>query len=272
MDKIIIKDLEVFANHGYFKEEKALGQKFLISIEVFLNFTKAAKEDDLNKTVHYGILCEEIEKEFKKETFDLIEKATEHLATFVLKTHKEVKKVKVKVKKPWAPIGKSLKYAAVEIERERVTAYIALGSNMGDKEQNIRMAIENTDKSEYIDVKKVSNFYSTKPMGYLDQDDFVNAVMEVETLYSMEELVMFLLCVEKELKRERIIKWGPRTIDLDLILYEDKINTSEIAIVPHPRMHERLFVIEPLCEIAPFVLHPLLNKRIWEIKEDLENK
>lgn len=272
MDKIIIKDLEVFANHGYFKEEKVLGQKFLISINVFLDLKKAIDKDDLGQTVHYGILCEEVEKEFKNKTFDLIEKAAENLAEFILNTHKEVKKVIVNLKKPWAPIGKSLKYAAVQIERERCTAYIALGSNMGDKEENLKKAIDTINKSIHTSVVKVSNFLVTKPVGYVEQDDFLNAAAEIDTILSMDELVIFLLEVEKELKRERLIKWGPRTLDLDLLLYEDKVNHSDIAIVPHPRMHERMFVLEPLSEIAPFAFHPLLNKRIFEIKEELSSR
>lgn len=272
MDKIIIEDLEIFANHGYFKEEKVLGQKFLISIQVFLDLKKAIDKDDLGQTVHYGLLCEEVEEEFKGKTFDLIEKAAENLARFILNKHREVKKVIVKLKKPWAPIGKPLKYAAVEIERERCTAYIALGSNMGEKEENLKMAIDIINKSTHTSVTKVSNFLITKPVGYVDQDDFLNAAAEVDTILSMDELVIFLLEVEKDLKRERIIKWGPRTLDLDLLLYEDKVNHSEIAIVPHPRMHERMFVLEPLNEIAPFAFHPLLNKRIFEIKQDLDSR
>lgn len=269
MDKIIIEDLEVFANHGYFKEEKVLGQKFLISLEVSLDFKKAAKEDELRETVHYGILCEDIEREFKRNSFDLIEKAAQYIIDFILGKYPEIKKVKLKVKKPWAPIGKSLKYVAVEMEKRRAKAYIAMGSNMGDREENLKKAINLIEASEHSKIKKVSKFYSTKPVGYLEQDDFLNGALEIETTLSIKDLIEFLLSVEKELKRERIIKWGPRTLDLDLLLYEDEISSIEEAVVPHARMHERMFVIEPLCEIAPYALHPLLNKRIWEIKENL---
>ncbi|WP_142414754.1 2-amino-4-hydroxy-6-hydroxymethyldihydropteridine diphosphokinase [Hathewaya massiliensis] len=272
MDKITIKDLEVFANHGYFKEEKVLGQKFLISLEVGLDFQKAAKEDDLKETVHYGILCEDVEREFKRETFDLIEKAAQYTVDFILNKYPEIMKIKLEVKKPWAPIGKPLKYAAVSIKRRRSKAYIAMGSNMGDKEENLKRAIKLIGESNHTRIKKTSKFYSTKPVGYIEQDDFLNGALEVETTLSIIELIEFLLSVEKELKRERIIKWGPRTLDLDLLLYGDKISSIEEAVVPHPRMHERMFVIEPLCEIAPYALHPLLNKRVWEIKEELTKK
>lgn len=270
MDKIIVKDLEVFAHHGYFQEEKVLGQKFVISLEVGLDFNKATKNDDLNETIHYGILCEDVEREFKKEKFDLIEKAAEHITQYLLNKYAEIKIIKVKVKKPWAPIGKPLKYAAVEIERKRAKAYVAMGSNMGNKEENIRTAIDIIKKSNHTKVLKVSSFYSTEPVGYVEQDTFLNGAIEVETTLQPVEFIEYLLSVEKELKRERIIKWGPRTLDLDLILYEDIVLSKEEAVVPHPRMHMRLFVIEPLYEIAPYALHPLLNKRIFEIKEELE--
>ncbi|HAG42200.1 MAG TPA: dihydroneopterin aldolase, partial [Clostridium sp.] len=103
MDKIYIKDLEIFANHGYFQEEKKLGQKFILSFELDLDLSGAGEEDNLDKTVHYGILCEEIEKEFTKTSYDLIEKAAEEIVNFILLKYEAVDKVKLKLKKPWAP-------------------------------------------------------------------------------------------------------------------------------------------------------------------------
>ncbi|SKA87634.1 dihydroneopterin aldolase / 2-amino-4-hydroxy-6-hydroxymethyldihydropteridine diphosphokinase [Clostridium sp. USBA 49] len=268
MDKIYIKDLEVYAFHGVNKEEKNMGQKFLISIEISLSLREAGKTDNLNATVNYAKLCHDIEREFTKESYNLIEKSAEALANFILLNYYQAEGVKVLVKKPWAPIGKSLDYAAVEIERYWHKAYIGLGSNMGDKEENIKKALEyiNTDKCR---VEKVSNIYNTKPVGYLDQDEFLNCAAEIKTLLTPEELIRFLLNIEKELKRERIIKWGPRTIDLDVLLYDDIITSSEEITVPHPRMHERLFVLKPLSDIAPYLIHPILNKRIISLEEEL---
>lgn len=269
MDKIYVKDLEVYAFHGVNKQEKEMGQRFLISLELSLDLREAGISDDLTKTVNYGELSLAVEEEFKKESYDLIEKSAEKLAEFILLNYPIVESVKVLIKKPWAPIGKSLDYAAVEIERFWHTAYIGMGANMGEKEENLKLAIDLINQSKFTRVTRVSEFYETKPVGYVDQDNFMNCAVEVKTLLSPRELVRFLLNIEKELKRERIVRWGPRTIDLDVLLYDDIITSLEEIIIPHPRMHERMFVLKPLSDIAPYVLHPILNRRIFELAGDL---
>ncbi len=270
MDKMYIKDLEIYANHGVFQEEKTLGQRFLISLELFINLREAGTTDDITKTVHYGELCNLVEKEFKKESYDLLEKATEKLAEVILLKYDLVERVKVTIKKPWAPIGKSLRYAAVEIDRCWHTSYIGIGGNMGDKEKNVVMALELISKSHHTMITKKSKLYETKPVGYLKQEDFLNCAIEVKTLLTPLELVRFMLSIEKELKRERVIRWGPRTVDLDVLLYDNIISSIDEIILPHPRMQERMFVLEPLCDIAPYAIHPILNKTISQMKKEIE--
>lgn len=272
MDKMYIKDLEIYGFHGVNEEEKNMGQKFLISAQLYMDLRAPGKSDDLSKTVNYAELCWEIEEVFKRKKYDLIEKTVEEVSKYILLNYDLIKRVKLMVKKPWAPIGKPVKYVAVEVDRSWHTAYIGVGSNIGDKERNIRLAIEKLDLSEDIKVTKVANMYVTKPVGYTEQDDFLNTALEIKTLLPPRELIKFLLKVEKELKRERIIKWGPRTIDLDILLYDNLVTCDEDVILPHPRMHERMFVLKPLCDIASFVMHPVLNKRIYELYEDLNKK
>ncbi|WP_454054008.1 2-amino-4-hydroxy-6-hydroxymethyldihydropteridine diphosphokinase [Clostridium sp. Marseille-Q7071] len=269
MDKMYIKDLEIFANHGYFQEEKKLGQKFILSFELDLDLSRAGEEDNLDKTVHYGILCDEIEKEFTRMSHDLIEKAAEEIVNFILLKYEAINKVKLKLKKPWAPVRKHLNYVAIEIERQWHKAYIAVGSNLGDKEKNIKDALEIINNSKHTKINKIANYYNTEPVGYTDQDEFLNTAIEVKTLLTPQKLMKFLLDVEKSLKRERIIKYGPRTLDLDVIFYDDLINSDEEIIIPHPRMEERLFVLNPLCDIVPYKLHPILNKRIIDIRDSI---
>ena len=117
MDKLYLENIEIFAYHGVFQEEKTLGQKFIISLELTLDMREAAITGDLTKSVHYGELCHKIEEEFKKESYDLIETAVEKIAEYILFNYDMVKCAKVMLKKPWAPIGRHLDYAAVEIER-----------------------------------------------------------------------------------------------------------------------------------------------------------
>ena len=145
------------------------------------------------------------------------------------------------------------------------TAYIALGSNIGDREKNLNSAIEMLKQKDGVEVTAVSSYINTAPVGYTDQPDFLNAVVEATTTLSPQELLLVCSDIEKDLKRERIIHWGPRTIDLDVLLYDDLVLNDPNLIIPHPRMHEREFVLKPLKEIAPKAFHPVLGKTIEDI-------
>lgn len=269
MDKIHIKDLEIIGFHGAIPEEKVLGQKFVLSFELDVDLRQAGKNDDLTKTVHYGELAQKVEEEFSKTSYDLIEKAAEEICEFVLLNYPLVKKVKLLLKKPWAPTRKHVEYVAVEIERKWNKVYIAAGSNLGDKEETLKEAIYIIDKRKDCVVTKVSNFYTTDPVGYEDQDQFVNCVFEIDTLQTPSELMDTLLEVEKDFKRERIIRWGPRTLDLDIIFYNDIISYDEHILIPHPRAHERQFVMKPMCDINPYYVHPIYRKRVMDISSEL---
>jgi 2-amino-4-hydroxy-6-hydroxymethyldihydropteridine diphosphokinase len=144
-------------------------------------------------------------------------------------------------------------------------AAIALGSNLGNREENLKQAIEHLRTLGTI--KKISAFHDTAPVGYLDQPHFLNATALLETDLPPLELMRALLAIEKKMGRDRAnsIAKGPRLIDLDLLLVGDTIlNTPELTL-PHPAMHERLFVLVPLSEIAPAMHHPLLRKTIAEL-------
>ena len=269
MDKIHIKDLEIIGFHGAIPEEKVLGQKFVLSFELDVDLRQAGKNDDLTKTVHYGELAQKVEEEFTKTSYDLIEKAAEEICEFVLLNYPLVKKVKLLLKKPWAPTRKHVEYVAVEIERKWNKVYIAAGSNLGDKEETLKEAIYIIDKRKDCVVTKVSNFYTTDPVGYEDQDQFVNCVFEINTLQTPSELMDTLLEVEKDFKRERIIRWGPRTLDLDIIFYDDIISYDEHILIPHPSGDERQFVMKPMCDINPYYVHPIYRKRVMDISSEL---
>ena len=272
MDKIYLKNVEIFANHGVFKEEKTLGQKFILDLELTLSLEESGRTGDLARSVHYGELCHGIEKEFVKESYDLIETAAQKVAEFTLYNYPLVKEVKVTLKKPWAPIGRHLDYAAVQIERGWHEAYLSIGSNIGNKEENLHRAIELINSYKEIEVEKVSSFLVTEPWGYLDQEKFVNAALKLKTILSPQELMKVLLDIEQEMKRERIIKWGPRIIDLDIIFYDNLVLEDELVTGPHPRMEEREFVLKPLSEICGNKVHPLLKKRVFRLLEDIEKE
>lgn len=150
-------------------------------------------------------------------------------------------------------------------------AYIALGSNLGDKEKNLRRALLLLTQ-QGVEVVRVSSFLSTEPYGVTDQPQFLNAVACVRTSLEPLALLDVLLATELAMGRVRLRHWGERNIDLDLLLYEDVVLDTPRLRLPHPDMQNRDFVLLPLAEIAPELKHPTLQKTIWELKENLMNR
>lgn len=143
----------------------------------------------------------------------------------------------------------------------KVTAFIALGSNLGDRRGNIGKAIEELRNSRMVEVVKVSKLYETDPAGGPVQDKFLDGAVEIRTQLTPHELLVLLKITEKKVGRTPSkVRWGPREIDLDILLYGDVVMNEPDLTIPHPQLHLRRFMIEPLAEIAPDVVHPLLKK------------
>lgn len=272
MDKIKIENLEVFANHGVFPEETKLGQKFLVNIVLHMNTRKAGKTDDLGESVNYGEVSHFATEFLREHTYHLIEAAAEQLAEAVLRTYPLVREVTVAIKKPWAPIGLPLESVSVEITRKWHHVYLALGSNMGDKEAYIRQGIEGLSASPDCRVKRVSDFIVTKPYGVTDQEDFLNGCLEMETLLTPEELLGLLHELEAAANRKRVLRWGPRTLDLDILFYDDEVIGMPELMIPHLDMANRSFVLKPLAQIAPGMVHPVLHKTVLQMLSELEER
>ncbi len=148
--------------------------------------------------------------------------------------------------------------------------YIGLGSNLGNRLENIRKAIE-LMKEQGIEIVKESSIYETEPMGYEEQGWFLNSVVKGKTELSPRRVWKRLEKIEKLMGREREIKWGPRIIDLDILFYGDKILNGKELQIPHSELHKRRFVLVPLEEIAPELVHPVLNKSIRELLGELKD-
>ena len=146
--------------------------------------------------------------------------------------------------------------------------WIALGSNMGEGRKNLDLAIKMMNERGVL-VEKVSTYIETEPYGYTEQDNFVNAVCIAETKLSPRELLEVLLKIELDMGRVRIIKWGPRIIDLDILFYEDLIIDEEDWKVPHIEIQKRSFVLEPMNEISPDKIHPVFKKTVNQLLLDL---
>ena len=271
LDQIKIEDLEVFANHGVFPEENVLGQKFVVSAILYTDTRKAGLTDELTASIHYGEVSAFITEYLKSHTYKLLERAAESLAEALLLQTPGLQKLELEIKKPWAPVGLPLKTVSVKIEREWHTAYIALGSNIGDSEKLLKDAVEELDALKGSSVEKVSDFITTPPYGVTDQPDFLNGCLKLRTLLYPKELLAEMNRIEQEAGRERIIHWGPRTLDLDLIFYDDLISEEDDLCIPHVEMHKRKFVLEPLEQIAPYKRHPGNGKTVREMLQELES-
>lgn len=272
MDKIVIEELEVFARHGVFPEENVLGQKFVISIAMYTDTRKAGVTDELEYSINYGEVSHFAKKFVEGHTYKLIEKVAEELAQALLLEFNLLKKVDVKIDKPWAPIGLPVKNVGVEITRAWHKAYIALGSNMGDKKKFIDTAVTKLDEYKLCKVIKVADYIETEPYGGVEQDVFVNSALELDTLLPPEELLDLLHQIEAEADRKREVHWGPRTLDLDILFYDNCVIDTEDLHVPHIDMQNRDFVLIPMVQLAPYLRHPVLNKTLAQLLSELNKK
>jgi 2-amino-4-hydroxy-6-hydroxymethyldihydropteridine diphosphokinase len=150
-----------------------------------------------------------------------------------------------------------------------VIVYIGIGSNIGDKTANCQTAVEGLAEAGRI--IGVSSFYYTEPVGYKEQEDFINAAASLETNRSPAELLAICHAIEDRLGRRRTVRWGPRTVDLDILLYGGLVVKRPDLVIPHPLMAMRRFVLAPLVEIAPSVMHPVLNKTMFQLLCELQN-
>ena len=150
------------------------------------------------------------------------------------------------------------------------TVYIALGTNLGERLTNLRAALESMPP----DVKVVaeSHIYETPPWGYEDQPAFLNMVVKAETGLEPEPLLKYLKQLEAELGREQNFRWGPRLIDLDILFYDDLVIESPPLVIPHPRLHERAFVLVPLSNVAPDLVHPVFHQKISALLTEIDTQ
>lgn len=269
-DKITIEELQIHGYHGVLEEEKRLGQKFLVSLVLYGEFINANNDDNIDDTIDYGKVCHYVENIFNQKKFNLIESVADYICTQILLQYDKIDKVEVDIKKPWAPIGLPFKNVWVSKSRSWHTVYLGLGSNMDNRDTYLDLAVSELKKDELCKNVEESTRIQTKPYGYLEQEDFMNSCVRVQTIRNPKELLHFINSIETKANRERKIHWGPRTLDVDILLFDHMVYQSDNLNIPHIDMTNREFVLEPLTELAPNYIHPVLQKSIKQIYAKLK--
>ena len=268
---VILKDYEIVACHGVNPEEKTNPQRFLFTVKVDETLPLGVK-DDVENTVSYSAVKKVVKEIAEGESVDLIETLAYRVAKKVLVDFPLADSVTVKVKKPDAPMSGTFDYAGVKVELCWNEVYLALGSNEGDRNAYLDLAVNMLKSDDNFKEVKESNRIETEAYGGVATGEFVNSCVKAKTLYSPLELLAKINEIEKAGDRVRTVHWGDRTLDVDIIFYGDEIIGDDNLIVPHPDMQNREFVLKPLLELCPNKVHPLLRKRVSELYFELTTK
>lgn len=269
-DFIKITGLKIYAYHGVLQEEKDKGQDFYINAKLYYDMKKPGKTDDLMDALNYAEVCHYIKEIFTEKIYDLIEAAAENVCTRLLLKFSCIEKIELELRKPSAPIGLPFEDVSVNMERGWHKAYISFGSNMGDRRTLIENGIAMLKANEMIREVVVSDYIETAPYGGVEQEDFLNGCLKLETLYDPEELLAFLHEIEAKADRKREVRWGPRTLDMDIVFYDKLVYETDELIIPHIDMQNRTFVLEPLAELCPNFRHPVLGETVTQLLQRLK--
>jgi dihydroneopterin aldolase / 2-amino-4-hydroxy-6-hydroxymethyldihydropteridine diphosphokinase len=275
LDQIRLIGVTARGRHGVLADERRDGQDFTVDAVLHVDTSRAAATDDLAETVDYGALAVRIADVVRGEPVDLIETLAARIAESCLASPDSagVVAVDVAVHKPQAPITEPFTDVVIAIRRNRadlhpepggpdsqglderpaepVTAVLALGTNLGEREATLRAALAGLGELADLVVEAVSPVGETDPVGGPDQPDYLNAVVLVRTLLSPRELLAACQRIEAGQGRERAVRWGPRTLDVDVIRYGDLLSADPGLELPHPRAGRRAFVLAPWLAVDP---------------------
>lgn len=264
MDNILIRGLKIEAKHGVHEEEKRCEQPFVLDLDLVFGFYRAAQTDNLDDTVNYSAVCNLIAETVKNNTFSLIEKLAYECAFSVMEKF-PADGLKLTLWKPCAPVKHKFGNVGVSVELARKKAYLSLGSSVGDRAGYLDFAVDGLNKTRGIEVKKVSSYMESEPYGGVAENRFLNCAVEIETFLSPRALLGEIHRIEKEGGRERKIRWGDRTLDIDIVFFGNKEINEDGLCVPHPEYKKRDFVLKPLKEIAPDFVCPVTKKRLRDM-------
>lgn len=256
-DRITLTGVTAYGHHGVLEHERRDGQEFVVDLVLTLDLSGAAATDELGRTVNYAEVAAEVVEVVQGEPHDLIETVAGLVAERVL-ARPLVEAVEVTVHKPQAPVGVPFGDVAVTLVRERdVPVVIALGANLAEPRRAVQAAIGRLRRQRGLRAVRPSPLFLTDPVGGPEQPDYVNAVVLARTRLTAGSLLRALHRIEEDFGRTRDVRWGPRTLDLDLVQYGEPGTATEqrsddpALLLPHPRAHERAFVLLPWQAVAP---------------------
>lgn len=270
MDKIKVSGIEFFAYHGVLESEKQLGQMFSVDCEFSLGTSIC--NDNLDNTVNYGELSAEIVAFCQRKQYNLLETLANELTRHLLIKYRLIEKISLTVHKPHAPITVKFSDVTLTITRGWKTCYLGIGSNLGNKQKNLDMVTKAIAEDICLEEIAKSAYIETEPYGVTDQPKFLNGVIKIKTIYTPLELLAFCKQLEKLAGREKTRHWGERTLDVDILMYSDEVIFTQNLIVPHPEMHLREFVLIPLKEIDPYLVHPIKKTDIKTMLDEITKK
>lgn len=250
-DRIVIEGVSAHGRHGVLDFEKREGQTFVVDVAMEVDLSQAGRSDDLSHTVNYAEVAAAVVARITGPPFDLIERLAEVIADDVL-ANDLIESVEVIVHKPEAPVGYPFTDVQVRITRPNAPhAVIALGANLGDRGESLALAVDQLRELPGFTVLSVSPIFETDPVGGPEQPPYLNAVVVGRTTMPAGPLLSALHSIEAAHGRTREVRWGARTLDLDLIQYgrpggrHEVVSDDESLVLPHPRAQERAFVLVP---------------------------
>lgn len=269
MDQIKVSGIEFYAYHGALATENQQGQFFRVDCEYLID--SSVCKDELSQTVNYGNLAEKVVQFCQENRFHLIETLANELAQHLLEQFQLMHEITITLHKPHAPIPVHFSDVSITISRGWKTCYLGIGSNLGNRKENLDLVSLEIAKDRHTVELAKSSYIETEPYGVTDQPQFLNGAIKLKTTYTPAQLLSFCKRTEALAGRVKTRPWGERTLDIDILMYENElIFTSELRI-PHPEMHIRSFVLKPLSEIEPYLIHPVHMMDIKSMLKQLEN-
>ncbi|QDH13401.1 2-amino-4-hydroxy-6-hydroxymethyldihydropteridine diphosphokinase [Formicincola oecophyllae] len=249
---IHVDNLQLYGRHGVMEAENRLGQRFVVSLQAEVDVTAAVTGDDYNYAVCYGQLCDIAREVTEGPHLALVETLAARIGERVLARCPLVRRIVVRVDKPGAPVAMAFENVGVTLARSReVPVGFGLGANLANPADTLRVALERLGLEDGVVVDKASSLYQSAPWGVVDQPPFVNAVALGRTTLPPHDLLRLCKALEREGGRVPGRRWGERVLDVDLLFYGQTTHRDAVLTLPHPRFHERAFVLVPLAEVAP---------------------